>query len=399
MVFCSIRGSQHQTIMLRNIHQDSLLNAFFLSILATAGLFYVNLGGSFLSAFVDGLSIERDAAGFIVSANKYGAAFGGLLAAIFIKKLIWRKSAYILLFILISIDIISSQIPNANLLILIRFLHGTIGGFLVGIGLSVIARTSFPDRVFGMLMVVQYSFGSIGIFTVPRLVDAFGYSAVFFVLITFSIMTLLILPLIPDPKEKEETVSSSGVLSLHSKALLGICLMSLFLFQASNMGVADFAFELGKDIDLTNNEISNLLTIANIISISGGAFAYLIATRFGRTLPLLFGFTIASLFTYLLNFSENITIYFVANSVTGITWGFVIPYLLGLAATFDKYGQMAALAGFVSKIGLASGPLIASFLIIDYGFSAIINLATFGLLLGCLLAVYASQQSSKINDE
>ena len=59
--------------------------------------------------------------------------------------------------------------------------------------------------------------------------------------------------------------------------------------------------------------------------------------------------------------SGLITIYFVANSVTGITWGFVIPYLLGLAATFDKYGQMAALAGFVSKIGLASGPLIASF--------------------------------------
>ena len=385
--------------MLGNIHQDSLLNAFFLSILATAGLFYVNLGGSFLSAFVDGLNIERDAAGFIVSANKYGAAFGGLLAAIFIKKLIWRKSAFALLFILISIDIISSQIPNANLLIFIRFLHGSVGGFLVGIGLSVIARTTFPDRVFGMLMVVQYSFGSIGIFTVPRLVDAFGYSAVFFVLIIFSIMTLLILPLIPNPKEKEETFASAGVLSTHSKVLLAICFMSLFLFQASNMGVADFAFELGKDIDLTNNEISNLLTIANIISISGGAFAYLIATRFGRTLPLLFGFVIASLFTYLLNFSENITIYFVANSVTGITWGFVIPYLLGLAATFDKYGQMAALAGFVSKVGLATGPLIGSFLIIDYGFSAIINLATFGLVLGCMLAVHASQQSLKINNE
>tara|TARA_B100000674_G_C37420120_1_gene724604 strand:- start:110 stop:607 length:498 start_codon:yes stop_codon:yes gene_type:complete len=165
------------------------------------------------------------------------------------------------------------------------------------------------------------------------------------------------------------------------------------------MGVADFAFELGKDINLNNNEISNLLTIANIISISGGAFAYIIATRFGRTIPLLFGFLIAALFTNLLNFSENITIYFIANSITGITWGFVIPYLLGLAATFDKYGQMAALAGFVSKIGLASGPLIASLLIIDYGFKAIINLATFGLLLGCILAVYASNQSSKLKYE
>ena len=385
--------------MLKNIHQDSILNAFFLSIFATAGLFYVNLGGSFLSAFVDGLNIQRDAAGFIVSANKYGAAFGGLLAAIFIKKLVWRKSAYILILLLISTDIISSQISNANLLIFIRFLHGSIGGFLVGIGLSVIARTSFPDKVFGMLMVVQYSFGSIGIFTVPRLVDAFGYSAVFFVLITFSIMTLLILPMIPDPAEKKVAVNKSGTLSFRAKALLIVCLMSLFLFQASNMGVADFAFELGKDIDLTNNEISNLLTIANVISISGGVLAYLIATRFGRTLPLLIGFSIASLFTYLLNFSENITIYFIANSVTGITWGFVIPYLLGLAATFDKYGQMAALAGFVSKIGLASGPLIASFLIIDFGFSVIINLAAFGLLLGCILAVYASKQSSIVNNE
>ena len=385
--------------MLRNIHQDSILNAFFLSILATAGLFYVNLGGSFLSAFVDGLNIQRDAAGFIVSANKYGAAFGGLLAAIFIKKLAWRKSAYIFLMLLISIDIISSQISNANLLILIRFLHGSIGGFLVGIGLSVIARTSFPDRVFGMLMVVQYSFGSIGIFTVPRLVDAFGYSAVFFVLITFSIITLLILPIIPDLKERESAINRTGVLSFHSKFLLAICLMSLFLFQASNMGVADFAFELGKDIGLTNNEISNLLTIANIISISGGAFAYLIATRYGRTLPLLIGFLTASLFTYLLNFSENITIYFIANSVTGITWGFVIPYLLGLAATFDKFGQMAALAGFVSKIGLASGPLIASFLILDFGFSAIINLATIGLILGCILSVYASKHTSIVNNE
>ena len=60
---------------------------------------------------------------------------------------------------------------------------------------------------------------------------------------------------------------------------------------------------------------------------------------------------------------------------------------------------MAALAGFVSKIGLASGPLIASFLIIDFGFSAIINLATFGLLTGCVLAVYASKQSSIVNNE
>ena len=51
------------------ISQTSLVAAFMYSILATAGLFYVNLGGAFLSAFVDGLEIGRDEAGFIVSAK------------------------------------------------------------------------------------------------------------------------------------------------------------------------------------------------------------------------------------------------------------------------------------------------------------------------------------------
>ena len=108
-----------------------------------------------MSAFVDGLSIQRDAAGFIVSANKYGAAFDAYAGCLYLyQKLAWRKSAYIRFYSLLISTLTllrSRKYSNANLLILIRFLHGTIGGFLVGIGLSVIARTSFPDRVFGML--------------------------------------------------------------------------------------------------------------------------------------------------------------------------------------------------------------------------------------------------------
>jgi hypothetical protein len=40
-----------------------------------------------------------------------------------------------------------------------RFLHGTVGGMLVGVAYSVFARTRTPDRVFGMLLVVQYGLG------------------------------------------------------------------------------------------------------------------------------------------------------------------------------------------------------------------------------------------------
>ena len=335
------------------LNQSSVLAAIFYSIVATAGLFYVNLGGAFLSAFVDGLGVERDVAGFIVSANKYGAAFGALIATFIVKRVEWRRVIRLLFIALIIFDLISTQFSNPQTLIILRFIHGTIGGLSVGIGLSIIARTYNPDKIFGMLLVVQYSFGSLGIWLVPRLVDSFGYGAAFGTLITFTLMTLLILPFVPNvesPSESDNT--NAGLFQIPITMMLFFVLCALFLFQAANMGVADYAFELGKDIGLTNNEISNILTLANIISISGGVLVYIIGTRFGRTIPLIIGISVASIFTYLLHYSDNINIYFVANTFTGIAWGFTIPYLLGLCATFDFHGQMAALAGFVSKLSL-----------------------------------------------
>lgn len=371
--------------------QTSLMAAILYSIIATAGLFYVNLGGAFLSAFVDGLGVQRDTAGFIVSANKYGAAFGALLATFVVKRLEWRPTLSKLFYCLIIFDLISTQVQNPQILILLRFLHGTIGGLSVGFGLSIIARTLNPDKVFGMLLVVQYSFGSIGIWAVPRMVDVFGYSAVFGALISFTIMAILILPMVPDVSKHSDNQVTNNIFSFSIEKFLFLALAALFLFQAANMGVADYAFELGKDIGLKNTEISNLLTIANIISISGGMMVYIIGTRFGRTIPLVIGISVAAIFTFLLHYSENVTIYFIANSVTGIAWGFTIPYILGLCASFDKHGQVAALAGFISKMGLATGPLIGSLFIIEYGFKFIINIAVFALFIAIIMSWYSSQ--------
>lgn len=385
------------TLKLNNTFtQTSFVAAILYSIVATAGLFYVNLGGAFLSAFVDGLGVERDLAGYIVSANKYGAAFGALLATFFVKKLQWRFVLRILFICLIVVDLISTQIKNPDTLILLRFLHGTIGGLSVGFGLSIIARTYNPDKIFGMLLVVQYSFGSIGIYAVPRMVETFGNGAVFGALIIFTIMAISILPFVPNVAKSNNEVSSSNIFNISIGKFLFLALVSLFLFQAANMGVADYAFELGKDIGLENNKISNILTIANILSISGGALVYLIGTKYGRTIPLILGISTSAIFTFLLHYSDNVSIYFIANTFTGIAWGFTIPYILGLCSTFDSHGQMAALAGFISKMGLATGPLIGSLFIINSGISFIINIAVVSLCIS-LIAVWLSSRATEEN--
>ena len=381
------------------VSQEGIVVAVFLAFLATAGLFYVNLGGAFLSAFVDGLGISRESAGYITSANKYGAAFGALLATFTVKYIPWRQSAYLTLITLISVDVLSFSLNDPDILIIVRFIHGTIGGFLVGLGFSIIAKTASPDRVFGMLVAIQYTFGSVGIFTVPKLVGTFGPGAAFGALITFSTITLIMVPFIPDYAERDDNRDPSNQSGgpktiLLAPATLG--LLALFFFQSSNMGIADYAIELGKDNGYSIAYLSNILTVANIIAVSGALLVYMIGTKFGRALPIILGSSVAALFTFLFHWSELPEAYFLANAVTGITWAFTVPYLLGLCATFDDRGQVVIFAGFVSKMGLASGPLVAALVVGQGEFGIIINLATIGLL-ACAIFSFLPARRSELN--
>ena len=86
-------------------------------------------------------------------------------------------------------------------------------------------------------------------------------------------------------------------------------------------------------------------------------------------------------------------VYFLANAVTGITWAFTVPYLLGLCATFDDRGQVVVFAGFVSKMGLASGPLVGALVVGQGNFGLIINLASVGLIVCAILALWPAKRS------
>ena len=81
------------------------------------------------------------------------------------------------------------------------------------------------------------------------------------------------------------------------------------------------------------------------------------------------------------------SVFWWTNVLWGVGWAFVISYLLGMCSEFDSTGQMAALGGFASKMGLASGPAIAAMLVGDGNYGLLINVAVVGLI-ACILAVY-----------
>jgi len=373
----------------KQVAPEGLAAAALLSLMATAGLFYVNIMAALVSGLSDGLGIAASDAGLIASVNVYGAAFGGLLAIFAVRHIGWRSAAIVLLVALMVLDGVSVLFQNVTVVTAMRALHGIAGGLLVGFSFAVIARTAAPDRVFGMLLVVQFGLGGLGLWVLPPLVPIHGPWVLFAALFLFSLVTLLLLPLLPDfPEAKEAPESASGTF-LSTPLLLTV--IAIFLFQGGNMGLAAFIIELGRAAGISQDVIGPTLGFSSWIGMAGSALVVATGTRLGRLLPIIAGIAVTVVGTAAFHWSTNVAVYVACNLLTATLWAFVIPYLLGLAAAFDGSGRSAALGGFMSKMGLATGPLVASRLLDPANFDPMIFASALMLLLSGTVAFYPAR--------
>ncbi len=361
-----------------------------LAFLATAGLFYVNIMPALVDGLIEGLGFSNREAGLVGSANVYGAAVGAFSAVFVVKRINWRMAAIALLCGLITVDLVSMLLTSAPVLVGTRFVHGCIGGMLVGIGFAVISRTTEVDRTFGYLLTIQFGLGGLGIIYLPPLVPAYGTTALFLSLIAFSVVTLMMLPFLSDypPRKQVPGVATrSG-----NRRLIALALLATFLFQAANMGIYAYAIGIGKHALLDTSFIGNALGVAAWVAIIGSVLVILLSTRFGRLWPVGIAIVLTAFSIWLLHFSNikpggwETSVYWWSNVLWGIAWAFVISYLLGMCSEFDTTGQTAALGGFASKMGLASGPAVAAMLVGEANYGLLINVSV-AALVACLVVM------------
>lgn len=380
------RSSATVFLGLRKASPNGEIARILLAFLASAGLFYVNIMPALVDGLIHGAGFSNREAGMIGSSNVYGAALGALTAVFLVKRINWRAAAYGLLVGLICMDLVSMTLHSFEYLLVVRFLHGFIGGVLVGIGFSIISRTREADRTFGYLLLVQVGVGGIGLMLLPPLVPILGTWVLFAALIMFSAATLAMVPFLdsyPAGAEPKRAVRTADGRLRRGPLLL--CLLATFLFQGGNMAVYAYAIGIGKAAGLGTGITSSALAVADWIAIAGSALVIFLSTRYGRTVPLAIAILVTAAATWALHFSGIAAVYVVANCVVGMTWAFGIPYLLGMCSEFDATGQMAALGGFASKMGLASGPMLAALVVGASNYGLVINLGT-AILLLCLLA-------------
>jgi len=374
---------------------DGEVARILLAFLATAGIFYINIMPAIVDGLKEGLAFTNKQAGLVASANTYGAAVGALLVVFLIKHINWRKASYTLLAALISLDLISMFLTEANSLIAIRSLYGLCGGALVGIGFSVMSRTSEVSRTFGYLLTIQFGLGGVGIIFLPDLVPVFGTKALFLSLATFGLVTMIMVPFLSDyPAERQVDRKVAGLIPSGPAVL---ALIATFLFQAANMAIYAYSIGIGKFAGLDPSFVSTSLGIGAWIAIGGSVLVIILSTRLGRLKPVSIAILITAISTWALHYSDInpnswlSSVFWLANVVIAITWAFTISYLLGMCAEFDKTGQMAALGGFASKMGLASGPFFAAYVVGENNYALVITASTICLILCMLVAILPSK--------
>ncbi|MEO7014776.1 MAG: hypothetical protein ABI127_10725, partial [Dokdonella sp.] len=230
-----------------------------------------------------------------------------------------------------------------------------------------------------------------------QLVPLYGARILFLVLAALTVIALVSMLAIPKRLGKNRSKAElAGLPASYRKLTVVLALLALFLFQGGNMALAAFIIRLGEHAHLARDFIGQALGWATWIGAAGAGLVIFMGTRFGRLRPLIAAFLLTFAGTAGFFWSESQAIFMIANVGTAITWSFVVPYLFGMISRLDPSGRLAALGGFVSKSGLASGPLVAGLLLRTDNFDLLIWAALIALALSSMAAFAAARQVDQL---
>ena len=354
-----------------------------------AGLSYINFLPGVVNALAGDIGFSDAEAGQIVALNGYGGLLGSTIAIFLVRRINSQPALFVCFSLLALIDSATVLFDDLGLMLIWRFLAGVLGGLCLGMAIALLARLDNPDRAFGTLLFVQFSVGSLVIYLLPGLEKMVSAYAVFYVMASFSLISLLFMLILPSRHFDRDMCSLSVGFSL-SFQLSGwqnaaLLLSAIITYQMAASALWAYVGLIGTNAGITHENVSNYIAIAGMLGLLGAAWPVVVGNRYGRMIWIVAGTILSITAAILLNFSQNTQLYVIAMALLFLSWPAVQSYLLAVTAELDGSGRLSTIAAVASSVGLAKGPLFASLLLANGNYSVMLYACAFVFLLSYFL--------------
>ena len=287
--------------------------------------------------------------------------------------------------IAVAAGVVSALTDSYSVLVVCRIMLGAGGALAGAAGTAAAASSRDPERVYAVVVIVS----QVVLALVPALLERFalGPFGLDGGLYGLAIGTALLMPLLMwllPPRRSESVATSSvwaAIVQAPNRAIAVVTMLALFIYEAGQGGIWTYMVEFGQHSGVEDQLYGDVMTVIQLVALSGSFIAIWIGDRFGSKWPIVLGIGINVAAAVALTYSPNPTIFVILNIIWFGAYYFVVPYLLGLMAKLDDLGRWAVAVDAMWWLGDAAGAPAAGMIVERSGFEM---LAAFPLCTGVI---------------
>lgn len=341
-----------------------------------------------------GQGFSESELGLLAAADLMGMAVASVAGLFWVKRLPWRPVALAGLIAVMAGNLLCIGAAELIHLIALRLLAGLGAGSVVVLTMSVIARTSHPDRYTAFFIGSEVFFQSIAFTLFAGMAAEQGIDSLYYLFAGLAAATMVLVGFLPH-SGASEAIDETGtaVTEPVGRGILLMILAAMAIFFLAQSALWAFVERIGSGAGLEAEGIGNALAISGLFSLSGALFAGWLDLRWGRVVPLIIAAGAQIILLALLQGEMSLIYFTIVFGLFGFFWNVGIPYQVGVLVSHDKEMRFAALIPAFQGLGLATGPALAGAFLGDGSYLPVNIIAGVALLLYLVVIVPFSRRA------
>ena len=365
---------------------DSLATLTAAVVFGIAGVAIFAILPLLVGALVDHLALSPQQSGFVASADVVGMAAGNLVAFFWIRRVRWKRMAWLAVSVLVGVNLICTAVTNFAAIVSLRFIAGLAEGTCLALTYAMLGGSRHPDRNYGIFLVVVLTFGAANVFLLSKLASLFGVAVYFADLACIGVLAALFVRFVPDGVAVADANAPRSRRLDKQSVLVGPAIVALtanLVYFIGQGGVWAYLERIGTANGLAAEDIATSLSLSLIAAVAGAMVATIVNIRLGRVLPLAAAIILAMLSVMILMWNVTFGSFLLAACIWNFVNNYGHPYLLGYMAAIDRTGKYVVASGGMQTGGMGVGPAIAALFIVgeDYTNVLWLGMICFGLTL------------------